>query len=456
MKFLLLLIFFLGSSQALFAINVQQFSRSNSLTYETLEDTRSQIGHVQNDYKWLGTLGYSFVNEPLVVKNSDNSEQRSSILSDLQTVHFGFAYYFTPKFQLGFTSGYSFFKDSQDSNQNVLNDLDLKAKLRLYQSDRLALGLMPTLTIPLDKKEFDIVSSNNNRFGKQTLLSDNSFGYGLRFLGEMTFKRVQVVANLGYRYSEDAKFTDRKGFVHIDMEHQLYSGIGAYIPATQKWGINIELTKLWSLPFNSNINPNELLVGTSFGIRPGLHGFLSAGFGNLIGSSDSDGNDIRFSGGIKFYFDEFSRKELKRPIRIDAASKPEAGCNYQLFDHGNISTIRFANDRYSLVYGDQNALESFAKSLKENFNVIERIEIFGHTSASASNSYNMKLSKKRALGVEKVFKDKGIPSSLISSTWQGESQLLDQSSGNTADEKNRRVEVKVSFKNCSKNELRSY
>ena len=188
----------------------------------------------------------------------------------------------------------------------------------------------------------------------------------------------------------------------------------------------------------------------------GLHGFLSASFGNIIGSSGTDGNDIRLSGGIKFYFDGFSDKELKRPIRVDAAPNPDGDCKYQLFDHGNVGTVRFANDRYSLVYDDQLALKSFASSIKDNLNIIEKIEIFGHTSASASNKYNTKLSKKRALGVEKVFIDNGIPSSLISSSWQGESQLLDPSKGNLADEKNRRVEVKVSFKDCGQKELRSY
>jgi len=456
MKILISFAFFLGFSQIASAINVQQFSRSNSLTYETLEDSRSQVGHVQNDYKWLGTIGYSFVNEPLVVKNSDNSQQRSSILSDLQTIHFGFAYYFTPRFQLGLTGGYSFFDDSESKNQSVLNDVDVKAKFRVFQSDRFTFGLMPTLTIPLDNKEFEIEDSNGNRFGKQSLLSDNSFGYGLRLLGEWTFKRLQLIANLGYRYSEDAKFTDRTGFVHIDMQNQLYTGLGAYIPVNQNWGFNAEFTRLWSLPFNSNINPNEFLIGTSFGITRGLHGFASAGFGNLIGSSDSDGNDIRISGGIKFYFDTYSHKELKRPIRIDAAPKSKSDCNYQLFDHGNIGTVRFANNRYSLIYNDQVALESFVKSIKENLNIIERIEIFGHTSASASNQYNMKLSKKRALGVQQIFVDSGIPSKLISSSWQGESQLLDKSADSNAAEKNRRVEVKISFKDCNKNEIRSY
>jgi len=386
MKILISFAFFLGFSQIASAINVQQFSRSNSLTYETLEDSRSQVGHVQNDYKWLGTIGYSFVNEPLVVKNSDNSQQRSSILSDLQTIHFGFAYYFTPRFQLGLTGGYSFFDDSESKNQSVLNDVDVKAKFRVFQSDRFTFGLMPTLTIPLDNKEFEIEDSNGNRFGKQSLLSDNSFGFGLRLLGEWTFKRLQLIANLGYRYSEDAKFTDRTGFVHIDMQNQLYTGLGAYIPVNQNWGFNAEFTRLWSLPFNST----------------------------------------------------------------------KSDCNYQLFDHGNIGTVRFANNRYSLIYNDQVALESFVKSIKENLNIIERIEIFGHTSASASNQYNMKLSKKRALGVQQIFVDSGIPSKLISSSWQGESQLLDKSADSNAAEKNRRVEVKVSFKDCNKNEIRSY
>ena len=139
---------------------------------------------------------------------------------------------------------------------------------------------------------------------------------------------------------------------------------------------------------------------------------------------------------------------MNRPIWIGAAPKPKQDCEYKLFDQGNISTVRFENDRYSLIYDDQQALDSFAKSLISNLEIIKQIDVYGHTSASASDGYNLKLSKKRAQGVQKQLESAGIPSSLIQSFWQGENQLLDSAKGSIAAEKNRRVEIKVTFKEC--------
>jgi len=449
----LLPLLLLFMTQALHGINIQQFSRSNSLTYESLEDSRSQIGHVRNDYKWLGTLGYSFVDEPLVVKNNENTLQSASVVNKIQTIHVGLGYYLTPAIQVGAVTGFSLFEDTNDDSQQVFNDLDLKAKFRLFRSDRFTLSVMPAITVPLQAKEFDIVDSNNVKFGKQTLLSDNSVGFGARVLGEYTLKWIQIIANFGLRFSKDAKFIDRGGEVHIDMSKRLFTGIGAYLPVTNKWGFNLEFAKHWSLPFNSNINPNEVLVGTSFGILENIHGFLSVGLGNVVGGSGQDGNDIRYAGGIKFYLNKFSSSELKRPIRIDSVLRQESkGCQYKLFDHGNMGTIRFENDRYSLDYSDKQSLKSFAESLKSNIDIIQQIDVFGHASASASDTYNMNLSKKRAFEVVSIFMNAGVPGNLISSSWQGESQLLDKSAGKLAAAKNRRVEVKVSFNNCNENQ----
>jgi len=196
-----------------------------------------------------------------------------------------------------------------------------------------------------------------------------------------------------------------------------------------------------------------VLVGTSFGILENIHGFLSVGLGNVVGGSGQDGNDIRYAGGIKFYLNKFSSSELKRPIRIDSVLRQESkGCQYKLFDHGNMGTIRFENDRYSLDYSDKQSLKSFAESLKSNIDIIQQIDVFGHASASASDTYNMNLSKKRAFEVVSIFMNAGVPGNLISSSWQGESQLLDKSAGKLAAAKNRRVEVKVSFNNCNENQ----
>ncbi len=435
-------------SNTAFAININQFERSNSLTFESIEDARSRTGHVINDYKWLGTIGYSFVGDPLVVKNSANTSQRSSIITDLHTLHLGFSYFVNPKIQLGATTGFSFFKDHTKDDKTAFNDLNLKAKIRIFQNDKLALSLMPVLTAPIDKKKFDIVDSNGVKFGKQTLLSDNSFGYGIKVLGERTFKHFQLILNLGYRYSKDADFTDNNGFTHIDMTHQLYSAMGVYVPFSKKWGANVEFIKLWSLPLtNKDINPNELFVGTSFGIIKNLHGFLGVGLGNIIGNSDSDGNDIRYSAGIKFHISSFDRRSMGYPVVIDP---PKQKCQYQLFDSGNIGTIRFKNDKYSINPEDQYSLRTVVSAIKSKSNIIQRVDIVGHASAPASKDHNLILSKNRANTIKNFMIQNGVSANKIQVDWSGEGVLVSPGASKTSDEENRRVEFKVIFKNCEK------
>lgn len=76
-----------------YAVNILQFTRSNSLTFEMLEDTRLPNSHVYNDYDMIFTLGESWVKSPLVFKNSANSIQIDEVIEEMYSTHLGFGLY---------------------------------------------------------------------------------------------------------------------------------------------------------------------------------------------------------------------------------------------------------------------------------------------------------------------------------------------------------------------------
>lgn len=71
------------------------------------------------------------------------------------------------------------------------------------------------------------------------------------------------------------------------------------------------------------------------------------------------------------------------------------------------------------------------------------INIVGHTDTAASYSYNEKLSYSRAIKVRDALIALGIPANIISTSGQGEYQLLVDTPDNTPEPKNRRVEIDV-------------
>ena len=89
LKFIVLF-FVLGIfSEHSYAINLQQFTRSNTLTFEMLEDARLKNSHVYNDYDFIFTLGWSWVDSPLVIKNILNDEQFDAVIPNMYGIHYG-------------------------------------------------------------------------------------------------------------------------------------------------------------------------------------------------------------------------------------------------------------------------------------------------------------------------------------------------------------------------------
>jgi len=291
-KLYLLLIFI---SYSAMAVNIQQFSRSNSLVYERLEGARLRNSHVNSDYRWIFTLGASHVDTPLSIKTDDNSEQLGDIITDLTAIHFGGAYWINQNLSIGFRGNYSWFSDSQNVNRNGLGDIRLEAKWRFYETKRSAFSFSPNIFIPTNSAEFQPLTQDGIRFpdGSRSFISNTSFTWGGVFAYERLYRKFSAVLNLGYFHSDDAIFDE------LDKRDTLTTGIGFYIPITHKWGVNLEWQRQWTLPlFNGNQEPNEFYTGARWAISRSVHGFAGLGLGNIFDSND--GNDYRASLGVKW------------------------------------------------------------------------------------------------------------------------------------------------------------
>jgi outer membrane protein OmpA-like peptidoglycan-associated protein len=73
----------------------------------------------------------------------------------------------------------------------------------------------------------------------------------------------------------------------------------------------------------------------------------------------------------------------------------------------------------------------------------EHISVVGHSDTLGDKSYNLDLSKRRALAVKRLLVKKGVDEAFIETTSHGEENPLIKTADNVGNPKNRRVEVVV-------------
>ena len=73
----------------------------------------------------------------------------------------------------------------------------------------------------------------------------------------------------------------------------------------------------------------------------------------------------------------------------------------------------------------------------------EHISVVGHSDTLGDKSYNLDLSKRRALAVKKLLVKRGVDEAFIETTSHGEENPLIKTADNVGNPKNRRVEVVV-------------
>ena len=120
-------------------------------------------------------------------------------------------------------------------------------------------------------------------------------------------------------------------------------------------------------------------------------------------------------------------------------NRPPQGTRFQ--ETGDLQTVYFEFDKYSLTQSAREALESNAMWMKEHPNVLVQIE--GHCDERGTDEYNMVLGENRAFSVKKYLISLGINAERLYTISYGESMPVVPGSGEEAWAKNRRAQFKV-------------
>jgi len=125
-----------------------------------------------------------------------------------------------------------------------------------------------------------------------------------------------------------------------------------------------------------------------------------------------------------------SNKEIQNRFSKALAASPKKAISYILY---------LKSGRMELTEDSKNVLLEVLKSIKDYTPCI--VDIIGHTDTVGSNEGNLKISLKRAKYVEKIIKSKDLNISLLTVKGYGEEDLLIKTPDNTAEVKNRNVEI---------------
>jgi OOP family OmpA-OmpF porin len=125
--------------------------------------------------------------------------------------------------------------------------------------------------------------------------------------------------------------------------------------------------------------------------------------------------------------------------RVDANGCPEVGQAL-----ARLQDVYFDFNKSTLKPAARPVLEQAASSLKANPAMTIRLE--GHTDSVGSDSYNMRLSQRRADVVRRHLQGMGVEAARLDSIGKGESQPVASNASNDGRAQNRRVEFIVSGK----------
>lgn len=106
-----------------------------------------------------------------------------------------------------------------------------------------------------------------------------------------------------------------------------------------------------------------------------------------------------------------------------------------------LPNIEFALDRAELTEDGRETLGQVLRFMNDQPEIT--LDVWGHTDATGSETYNLRLSQKRAAAVEKFLVDNGIAATRLKSAGFGESRPLADNDTEEGRDRNRRVELNI-------------
>lgn len=139
---------------------------------------------------------------------------------------------------------------------------------------------------------------------------------------------------------------------------------------------------------------------------------------NTIKDTDIDG--------IPDYVDEKPNQPISQTVAENGSQK------LIILDNMKINSDKLTDDMIKL-------LDNVSDVLSKESNL--KIRIIGHTCDLGTDSYNMELSKKRALAADKYLLSKKVDKNKINVEWKGEKSPIVKNDSESNRSKNRRIEI---------------
>ena len=165
------------------------------------------------------------------------------------------------------------------------------------------------------------------------------------------------------------------------------------------------------------------LVSGDDAVERRQHALILAGVGALAG------------GAVGYYMDR-QEAELRAELQGTGVSVTRQGDHITLNMPGNVT---FAYDSADLSPAFFDVLNSVSKVMDEYEKTV--VEVAGHTDSTGSESYNQRLSERRAASVASYLKSQGIDGQRLITVGMGEEMPVADNSTASGREANRRVEI---------------
>ncbi len=107
--------------------------------------------------------------------------------------------------------------------------------------------------------------------------------------------------------------------------------------------------------------------------------------------------------------------------------------------------ITFAFGKADLTAQGKVALDRIAAEIMSQDNFVQSVKVTGHTDSVGSDSYNQKLSERRAASVASYLISKGVSATKVVQEGRGEKQPIADNATKEGRAKNRRVEIDISM-----------
>jgi outer membrane protein OmpA-like peptidoglycan-associated protein len=453
-----LAVFFASNpASAVESINVQTFNPSTSDHFVFLEDAlRSEW---PKNAKFYFGANYNYAAKPLPAQDVTTGATLFDIVDSIQTLDLFFGFKPSSKFGLFFGApihfvGYPSIPAAgyPSGSASVIGDLKIMGKIRLTNDTAAtSVAIIPEIHLPTGSTE--------------NFVSDASTYLAARLAIEHPFDAWTFTANLGFASAPNSTYMTPGLVQGIDYRKRFLFGVGGFMPFNDKWGMNLEYSMINMLPFDKNLNPNEIYAGLRHQPSDSLVATLGASFGHIGGSS---GIDYRIIAGIRYTLYEEEKpapvaaytpapvytpapsatpwpSPVMAPAPIAAVApipaKPKAIMRAKRIEI--LQPINFENDSARLAFDSKGVLDDVATVMLKNKKSFKKIMVDGHTNYIGGDKYNQKLSVARAISVKSYLISKGVPAKWMQSRGFGKSRPRVPYSDPNAIELNRRVEFIV-------------